>query len=79
VPNFHEKLCNSLNDQSSGSKNYWHILKLLLGKKFNSEIPALQTDEKIIDDYDKSRLNFVLNFTLTMPIEVNVSADNVRS
>jgi hypothetical protein len=53
---FHEKLWNSLNHQSSGSKkNYWHILKQLLGKIFNSGIPALQTDEEIIiEDCDKS-------------------------
>ena len=31
---FQSKLCNSLSENSCGTKNYWHILKQLLGKKF---------------------------------------------
>jgi hypothetical protein len=29
-------ICATLNDNSSGTKNYWHLLKQLLGKKFCS-------------------------------------------
>jgi hypothetical protein len=46
---FQNKLCNSLNEKSTGSKNYWHIIKQLLGKKFSSGIPTLTCDDSVLD------------------------------
>jgi hypothetical protein len=57
--NNRNRLCESLNDYSSGSKHYWHILKQLLGKKFNNGVPTLQIDNIAIDcDREKSN-NFL--------------------
>ena len=49
---YHDKVCRSLNEQYSGSKNYWHILKQLLGKKANNGIPALTTPNGVADSDD---------------------------
>lgn len=63
---FRDNVCNSLNDQSTGSKNYWLILKNLLGKKFSCGIPPLQAAGGIFDtNLDKCALfldTFVAKF-----------------
>lgn len=62
--NYHEKLCNSLNTNNSGLKNYWHILKQLLGKKVNSGFPTLSYgNDVLVDDKDKANC-FLSQFSL---------------
>ncbi len=34
-------LCESLGTTNTGSKNYWQVIKKLMGNKFSSEIPSL--------------------------------------
>jgi hypothetical protein len=46
---FQNKLCESLNENSSGTKNYWHILRQLLGKKCDTGIPTLTVNNTILD------------------------------
>jgi hypothetical protein len=38
--NYHNRLCNSLDTNSSGSKNYWLIIKQLLCKMFCVAFPS---------------------------------------
>ena len=52
----HARICNSLNETSS-CKNYWHILKQLLGRKANNGIPTLTMGSRVFDcDLLKSQL-----------------------
>ncbi len=52
----YDRVCKSLNETSS-SKNYWHILKQLLGRTVNNGIPTLTTQARIFDsDVLKSKL-----------------------
>ena len=44
---YKNKLCVSLNSHSSGSKNYWVVMKRLLGKKFCSDIPPLEINNDV--------------------------------
>ena len=37
----HQKLCKSLDSDTSSSKNYWYIIKKLLGKKFSTGVPTM--------------------------------------
>jgi hypothetical protein len=38
---YHNRLCNTLDSETSGTKNYWYTIKKLLGKKFCTGIPIL--------------------------------------
>jgi hypothetical protein len=60
---FQNKLCNSLNEKSTGSKNYWHIIKKLLGKKFSSGIPTLTCDDSVLDSDKLKGEQFLKNFS----------------
>ena len=54
---FQANLCNSLSDSNSGSRNYWHILKQLLGKKFSSGFPTLKLgNDFYVTDEEKSAM-----------------------
>lgn len=61
---FKERLCNSLNENSTSSKNYWHILRQLLGKKFDPGIPSMCINNSILEsDPAKSEL-FMNRFSM---------------
>jgi hypothetical protein len=47
---FNDRLCNSLNENSTSSKNYWHILRQLLGKRFDPGIPSMCVNNSILDN-----------------------------
>jgi hypothetical protein len=41
--------------ESSGSKNWWNLVKRLLGSNKNRSIPPLQTDDDLICDMEASK------------------------
>ena len=46
-----------LSAESSGSKNWWNLVKRLLGSSKNRSIPPLQTDDDLIcDNFAKCEL-----------------------
>ncbi len=70
---YHDRLCKSLSENSSGSKNYWHILKQLLGKKIGGGIPTLRNDNIIVDqDIRKAEL-FLSKFSYKFHHELDES------
>jgi hypothetical protein len=39
---YHESICNSLNTNLAGSKDYWEVVGQLLDKKFSQGLPTLE-------------------------------------
>jgi hypothetical protein len=54
---YRTNLCNSLSSQSAGSKNYWLLIKKLLGTKFSTGISAVEGVNGLVDtDQNKAKL-----------------------
>jgi hypothetical protein len=54
---YHDSLCKSLNNNGAGSKDYWVIIRKLLGQKFATGVPALETKDGVFcSDRQKCQL-----------------------
>ena len=71
---FQDRLCESLNENSANTKNYWHILKQLLGKKFSSGIPTITANNTTLDSDILKCQAFLEKFSNQFHHEYDVTA-----
>ncbi len=74
---YRDNLCDSLNTNRSNTKDFWTLMKKLLGNKFNSHIPTIECNGSIASN-DSEKANLFLKSFLTKfsrNLDINYSPD----
>ena len=57
ITKYYSSISENIHTETTGSKNWWNLVKSLLGDSNNRSIPPIQTDDDIIhDDAKKSEM-----------------------